>query len=40
MARMNAGKAVVEALRAEGVECIFGVAGWTRCVPIFGRQLR
>ena len=29
MASMKAGLAVVEALRAEGIEHIFGVVGWT-----------
>ena len=29
MARMRAGQAIVEALRAEGVEYIFGIVGWT-----------
>jgi acetolactate synthase-1/2/3 large subunit len=29
MARMRAGQAVVEALRAEGIDHIFGIVGWT-----------
>ena len=29
MAKIKAGKAVVDALRAEGVECVFGIVGWT-----------
>lgn len=29
MARMRAGQAVIEALRAEGVDHIFGIVGWT-----------
>lgn len=41
MARMKAGKAIIEALRAEGVERIFGIVGWTTnsiVTELYGRS--
>jgi acetolactate synthase-1/2/3 large subunit len=38
---MKAGQAVIEALRAEGVECIFGIVGWTTSsivTELYGRS--
>ena len=41
MARMKAGQAIIETLRAEGVEHIFGVVGWTTnsiVTELYGRS--
>ncbi|MGZ9077089.1 MAG: thiamine pyrophosphate-binding protein [Burkholderiales bacterium] len=41
MAQMKAGHAVIEALRAEGVEAIFGIVGWTTnaiVTELYGRS--
>ncbi|MGZ9067623.1 MAG: thiamine pyrophosphate-binding protein, partial [Burkholderiales bacterium] len=38
---MKAGHAVIEALRAEGVEAIFGIVGWTTnaiVTELYGRS--